>query len=201
MAALVLVSAGQATFALYYDKIQIGKQLDQVQTLQQKTEAVRRALEKKAADQHHQNESLEQQLQQKTQETEQQKLQIQELQARKAQRDAQKLAVTAVAHAQEPAAGFSVAGGGIDCNNQSTAKAFMYCHESGNDPASRNGGGCYGLGQDCNGLVENQCGANYACQDAFFTDYMQRRYGSWEAARAFWLARTPINGRDVGNWW
>jgi hypothetical protein len=30
---------------------------------------------------------------------------------------------------------------------------------------------------------------------------MNQRYGSWQAAKSHWLARVPINGRDVGNWW
>lgn len=66
-------------------------------------------------------------------------------------------------------------------------KAFIYEHESGNNPTSQNSIGCYGLGQDCNGVVKNQCGASYACQDAFFEGYMQRRYGSWANAYAFWM--------------
>jgi hypothetical protein len=93
------------------------------------------------------------------------------------------------------------AASGIDCNNQNTAKDFIYCHESGNVADKSNGSGCYGLGQDCNGIVRSKCGPDYACQDEYFTEYMQHRYGSWEAAKAFWLSRAPINGRDVGNWW
>lgn len=89
----------------------------------------------------------------------------------------------------------------IDCNNQTTAKSFIYCHESGNDPTKMNPQGCYGIGQDCNGIVYNKCGADYACQDEYFTEYMTRRYTTWENAKSFWLARTPINGKDVGNWW
>ena len=81
------------------------------------------------------------------------------------------------------------------------AKAFIYLKESGNRPHAKNSIGCYGLGQDCNGIVERKCGADYSCQDHFFTDYMLRRYGTWQAAKSFWLARTPINGRDVGHWW
>lgn len=73
-----------------------------------------------------------------------------------------------------------------------SAKAFIYSHESGNNPNATNPSGCYGIGQDCNGVVRSQCGADYACQDAYFTSYMTRRYGSWEAALAFWKA----NG-----WW
>jgi|GEM_PF-1528624 len=66
------------------------------------------------------------------------------------------------------------------------AKAFIYSHESGNNPNSTSPRGCYGLGQDCNGRVQAQCGADYACQDAYFTNYATSRYGSWSAAQAFW---------------
>lgn len=73
-----------------------------------------------------------------------------------------------------------------------SAKAFIYNKESGNNPNATNPNGCYGIGQDCNGVLRAQCGADYACQDAYFDGYAQRRYGSWEAAYAFWQA----NG-----WW
>jgi LysM repeat protein len=72
------------------------------------------------------------------------------------------------------------------------AKAFIYAHESSNNPDATNYLGCYGLGQDCNGQVRGLCGADYACQDEFFTNYAMRRYGSWENAQAFWIAH---------NWW
>lgn len=84
---------------------------------------------------------------------------------------------------------------------ENEAKLWLYHHESGNNPDRTNSIGCYGLGQDCNGIVRDLCGADYACQDEYFTSYMLRRYGSWEAAKAFWLARVPINGVDYGNWW
>jgi len=71
----------------------------------------------------------------------------------------------------------------VDSNS---AKAFIYARESGNNPNATNPNGCYGLGQDCNGVVRIQCGADYACQDAYFTNYAMRRYGSWENALAFW---------------
>lgn len=67
-----------------------------------------------------------------------------------------------------------------------SAKAYIYSRESGNNPNATNPNGCYGIGQDCNGVVRNQCGANYTCQDQYFTNYAMRRYGSWEAAYAFW---------------
>lgn len=72
-----------------------------------------------------------------------------------------------------------------------SAKMFIYNHESGNNPASVNSSGCRGLGQACPGS-KLPCDADYACQDAWFTNYMQGRYGTWENAKAFWLAH---------NWW
>jgi len=78
------------------------------------------------------------------------------------------------------------------------AKAFIYFKESSNNPTAQNAGGCYGLGQDCNGIVKDKCGASYECQDTFFTDYAFRRYGSWQAAKAFWLSNC---GSRLGCWW
>jgi len=72
------------------------------------------------------------------------------------------------------------------------AKAFIYFHESSNNPNATNYLGCYGLGQDCNGIVRDLCGPDWACQDRFFTNYAMQRYGSWENALAFWQAH---------NWW
>jgi len=78
------------------------------------------------------------------------------------------------------------------------AKVFIYFKESSNNPNATNPGGCYGLGQDCNGLVKDKCGADYACQDAFFTAYMIRRYTTWSAAKSFWLSKC---GTREGCWW
>jgi LysM repeat protein len=72
------------------------------------------------------------------------------------------------------------------------AKAFIYAHESGNNPNATNAKGCYGLGQDCNGVVRAKCGADYACQDAYFTAYANSRYGGWGGALAFWQSH---------HWW
>lgn len=77
----------------------------------------------------------------------------------------------------------------VDSNS---AKAFIYSRESGNNPNATNPNGCYGIGQDCNGVVRSQCGADYACQDQYFTSYAMRRYGSWENALAFWQSH---------HWW
>lgn len=72
------------------------------------------------------------------------------------------------------------------------AKAYIYSRESGNNPNATNPTGCYGLGQDCNGVLRSSCGADYACQDAYFDGYAQRRYGGWEGAYAFW---------QQNHWW
>ena len=87
---------------------------------------------------------------------------------------------------------------------EAEAKAFIYTKESSNRLDAVNGSGCKGLGQDCNNVLHIECPnwqTDYACQDAFWERYMQKRYGTWVKAKAFWLARVPINGVDVGNWW
>lgn len=70
--------------------------------------------------------------------------------------------------------------------DQNSAKAFIYSRESGNNPNATNPNGCYGIGQDCNGVVRGTCGADYACQDAYFTNYANARYGGWDGAYAYW---------------
>lgn len=72
------------------------------------------------------------------------------------------------------------------------AKAFIYQKESGNNPAAINSIGCRGLGQACPGSKLPCSDSDYACQDAWFTNYMLQRYGSWEKAYQFWIAN---------NWW
>lgn len=71
------------------------------------------------------------------------------------------------------------------------AKAYIYSHESGNSPTAVNSIGCRGLGQACPGS-KLPCGDDYACQDAYFTQYMLSRYGTWANAQAFWQAN---------HWW
>ncbi len=70
-------------------------------------------------------------------------------------------------------------------------KAFIYQKESGNRTTAVNSIGCRGLGQACPGS-KLPCGDDYACQDAWFTNYAMTRYGSWEAAYNFWVAN---------HWW
>ena len=47
--------------------------------------------------------------------------------------------------------------------------------------------GCYGIGQACPAGKLAYCGADYACQNAFFTAYAGK-YGGWAGAYAFWVA-------------
>lgn len=70
---------------------------------------------------------------------------------------------------------------------------YIYMHESGcNASAINAGSGACGIGQ------ELPCGksgcslGDYACQNAFFTQYAIDRYGSWYNAYVFWTNN---------NWW
>lgn len=70
---------------------------------------------------------------------------------------------------------------------------YIFSHEGALN--SINSLGCKGEGQDCNGGLEIECPnwpIDKPCQDAFFTHYMQSRYGTWANAYAFKVA----NG-----WW
>ena len=72
-------------------------------------------------------------------------------------------------------------------SNCDSAKACIYKKESGNNPGAINkGSGACGIGQawPCSKM---KCSlSDYACQDAFFTNYAVTRYGSWEKAWEFW---------------
>jgi len=69
------------------------------------------------------------------------------------------------------------------------AKMFIYMKESGNrtNAINKSSGAC-GLGQALPCAKMGCSLTDYACQDAFFTKYMQNRYGTWENAKAFWLS-------------
>lgn len=71
---------------------------------------------------------------------------------------------------------------------------FIYQHESGCNLQARNAGGCLGIGQACPGskLLAVCPNLDYACQNAFFTQYAVSRYGSWAGAYAAWTSQ---------NWW
>jgi hypothetical protein len=68
-----------------------------------------------------------------------------------------------------------------------TAKAYIYDHESGNNPRAINSSsGACGLGQalPCSKMPCSL--SDYECQDNYFTSYMLSRYGTWQAAMAYW---------------
>lgn len=71
--------------------------------------------------------------------------------------------------------------------SEAEAKAFIYQHESGNDPYSVNSvSGACGLAQ---ALPCSKMGCelgDYECQDNWATEYMLGRYGSWIAAYNWW---------------
>ena len=64
---------------------------------------------------------------------------------------------------------------------------FIYSHESGCRTTAMSPNGCYGIGQACPASKIYYCGADYACQNAYFTAYAGK-YGGWAGAYAFWVA-------------
>lgn len=70
-------------------------------------------------------------------------------------------------------------------------KAFIYSHESGNDPSKYNSSGCLGLGQACpaSKLLASCPNMDYACEDAWFSNYAISVYGSWEGAYSAWQSK------------
>ena len=71
-------------------------------------------------------------------------------------------------------------------------KQYIYQHESGCRTDAVNSIGCAGLGQACPGSKLPCSLTDWLCQDQYFTNYATQRYGSWEAAYAFWVAN---------HWW
>lgn len=99
-----------------------------------------------------------------------------ELQAKRAKQDRDKAyaaTIGSVAHTQA-------------VETCGTPKQCIYLKESGNRPEAVNSIGCRGLGQACPGSKLPCSSSDYACQDAWFTNYMKARYGTWENAWAFW---------------
>lgn len=78
----------------------------------------------------------------------------------------------------------------------------LITNESGWNPfATNDGSGACGLGQalPCSKMeCENW---DYECQVNWVADYIQDRYENPTKAWNHWLARVPIDGRDVGNWY
>jgi len=64
---------------------------------------------------------------------------------------------------------------------------FIYSHESGCRTTAMSPNGCYGIGQACPASKIAYCGADYGCQNAFFTSYAGK-YGGWAGAYNFWVS-------------
>jgi LysM repeat protein len=72
------------------------------------------------------------------------------------------------------------------CGDNSYAN-YIYSHESGCRTTAMSPNGCYGIGQACPASKIAYCGADYACQNAFFTAYAGK-YGGWAGAYNFWVS-------------
>lgn len=70
--------------------------------------------------------------------------------------------------------------------------AQIYMRESGCRTTALNSIGCYGIGQSCPASKIAHCGADFACQDAWFKAYAIARYGSYANAWAQW---------QIKHWW
>lgn len=86
---------------------------------------------------------------------------------------------------QEPAETIAIAPAPTITEEQ--AKWNVYHRESGHDPGAVNpSSGACGIGQalPCSKLPCSL--ADLTCQDKWFTEYMQQRYGSWAKAWEYW---------------
>lgn len=109
--------------------------------------------------------------------------QIEELKAKVEAKKAEEARIAALPKPSFPPA--PVAQASVDTSD---AKMFIYMKESGNNPNSVNkSSGACGLAQALPCSKMGCALGDYACQDAWATQYMQNRYGTWENAKAFWL--------------
>jgi septal ring factor EnvC (AmiA/AmiB activator) len=90
--------------------------------------------------------------------------------------------------------GFQAGGGKCDLSGTSDAEYFIIMKESRGDPTARNPNStAFGLGQLLLDLRQRILGADYDTIDCgkqllAFRTYVRERYGTAEAAQAFWLA-------------
>lgn len=123
----------------------------------------------------------------KVQELEQQKADLQK-QLEQAQHDLQAKAEQKKAQQEKLARAATLSSQPVYASTGcSDAKSCIYFHESGNRTNAINASsGACGLGQawPCSKMPCSL--SDYACQDAFFTNYALTRYGSWDAAWAYW---------------
>ena len=155
-------------------EIEIQDNSVKLKLLDKKYDELNKDLEKTGADK--------QKLEQDLQNLQEERLRLEKaLQAKVRQKEADRLAQAQKAVKQAVSTPKAYAS---SCDS---AKACIYQKESGNNPGAINkSSGACGLGQawPCGKM---KCSlSDYACQDAFFTNYAVTRYGSWEQAWAFW---------------
>lgn len=113
------------------------------------------------------------------------KLEAKRIAAERTQSAAKKLLGTQTAYAAS-----STGNGSGGCGDNEYAR-YIYMKESGCRTDALNSIGCRGIGQACPGH-KLPCGADYACQNAWFTNYAQTRYNGWKGAYDFWI---------INHWW
>jgi TolA-binding protein len=138
-----------------------------------------------------QNKDAAQRLQDLEKQTQEQKQKIDDLQIQLQTRKAQQAVLASVQRPVAHAAPLSdvVAG----CGDNSYAN-YIYMHESGCRTRNPNSEGCDGIGQACPASkVLNPCGYDYACQNAWFSNYAKKYCylgtgdNCWQGSYIFWL--------------
>lgn len=107
------------------------------------------------------------------------------LEAAQAAEQAQTQQVTAPAQIEAPIGSTQVGCG------DNLYKQFIYMHESGCNTYDPNpDSGACGIGQanPCSKMPCGHAAADFACQDAFFTQYAIERYHGWAQAYQYWIA-------------
>ena len=110
-------------------------------------------------------------------------------------KEIQPLAVAPSSPAPKPAAVGVVA----NCGDNQWAHD-IYMNESGCRLINPNGSGCDGIGQACPASkLSSVCpNMDYACQNAWFTNYAKVRYGGWQQAYNAWYSQYDMQGH---HWW
>lgn len=168
-----LVAALLVTGLVWLSWTHIGSKTNQA-TLEKKINQQQAELDKKLQELEHSNLNA-QQLQEQTLRLEAEKVELQkQVQAKKNKVYAESIKSPSAPQVVVP-----------NCGDNEYAH-FIYMHESGCRTTALNSIGCYGIGQSCPASKIAHCGADYACQNAWFSNYAITRYGSWAGAYAFW---------------
>lgn len=158
---------------LHLKNIQIKSKAAQLKALELKYEAIQKDLDKSG--------QINQEQLNKLQELEKQKAQLEkELSIKRSKLNTVATSVP----------GTAIASAATNCGSD-PYMAYIYLKESGCSVTALNSQGCRGIGQACPG-DKLPCGADFACQDAFFRSYAISRYGSTYNAYLTWLSQ---------HWW